>query len=98
MGEKQRIIKGRFNELSIGKRYVKIAKQIEMNRRKLTILKMSTRYSFLNVICNEKPITAIAIIGFALPIVSKKGGKKEGSLIDIKLNINMIKYVQTGIE
>ena len=38
MGEKQRIIKGRFNELSIGKRYVKIAKQIEMNRRKLTIL------------------------------------------------------------
>ena len=42
MGEKQRIIKGLFNELSIGKRYVKIAKQIEMNKRKLTILKMST--------------------------------------------------------
>lgn len=98
MGEKQRIIKGLFNELSIGKRYVKIAKQIEMNKRKLTILKMATRYSFLNINCNEKPITAIAIKGFALPIVSKKGRKKEGSLKDIKLNINMIKYVQTGIE
>ena len=77
MGEKQRIIKGRFNELSIGKRYVKIAKQIEMNRRKLTILKMSTRYSFLNVICNEKQITAIAIKGFALQSFLRREEKRK---------------------